>query len=116
MSEVFDASALMERVDEDVEFLEETVSMLDEDSPGLLEEIRAAVSGRDAAALVKAAHALKGMLANFCAASAESAARELETMGREERLNDVEQAFERAEQETQKLRAALLAFLQSRTG
>ena len=74
MSAVFDQTALMDRVDHDIEFLAETVAMLDEDSPSLLEQIRAAVAAGDAAALVAPAHALKGMLANFCAASAEGAA------------------------------------------
>ena len=75
MSCAFDEEALLERVDGDIEFLEETVAMLDEDSPALLEAIRAAVRSSDAAALVKAAHALKGMLANFCAEPAAAAAR-----------------------------------------
>ena len=66
MSGAFDEKALMDRVDDDLEFLKETVTMLDEDGPVLLEELRAAVSARDATALVKSAHALKGMLANFC--------------------------------------------------
>ena len=115
MSEAFDATALMDRVDDDEEFLKETVAMLDEDGPKLLEEIRAAVSARDAAALVKPAHTLKGMLANFCADSAESAALELEAMGREARLSDVVAAFERLETETGRLREALHSFLKSRT-
>ena len=63
MSDAFDENALMDRVDDDVEFLEETVTMLDEDSPALLEQIRVAAASGDAAALVKPAHALKGMLA-----------------------------------------------------
>ena len=78
MSDAFDENALMDRVDDDVEFLEETVTMLDEDSPALLEQIRVAAASGDAPALVKPAHALKGMLANFCAEPAESAARDAE--------------------------------------
>ena len=47
MPDAFDEVALMDRVDGDVEFLEETIAMLDEDSPALLEQIRtAAASGR----------------------------------------------------------------------
>ena len=33
MSSAFDEDALMDRVDGDVEFLEETIAVLDEDSP-----------------------------------------------------------------------------------
>ena len=115
MSGAFDEEALLERVDGDIEFLEETVAMLDEDSPALLEAIRAAVRSSDAAALVKAAHALKGMLANFCAEPAAAADRQLETMGREERLADAAGPAERVQRETEQLRAALHDFLKAKT-
>ncbi len=111
MSDTFDEKALMEHVDGDVEFLEETVGMLDEDGPALLEQIRAAAASGDAAALVKPAHTLKGMLANFCADPAESAARELEIMGREQRLADVRAAVDKAQRETQRLIEALKQYL-----
>ena len=116
MSDAFDENALMERVDADVEFLEETIAMLDEDSPALLEQIRAAAQSRDAAALVSPAHALKGMLANFCAPSAEAAAREVEVMGREERLAHVDAAVEKVQRETARLKEALHQFLRTKTG
>jgi HPt (histidine-containing phosphotransfer) domain-containing protein len=103
----------MERVDGDVEFLRETITMLDEDAPGLLEEIQTAAEAGDAAALVKPAHALKGMLANFCAPSAESAARELEALARSGRLDGVGEAVERVEQETARLSEALHQFLRT---
>ena len=92
MLDAFDANALMERVDGDVEFLDETIAMLDEDSP-----------------------ALKGMLANFCAEPAEAAARELEAMGREGRLSDVGSAADRVRSETERLRKDLHEFLRSKT-
>ena len=115
MSSAFDQDALMDRVDGDLEFLEETIAMLDEESLTLLEGIHAAVRSRDAAALVKPAHALKGMLGNFCAGPAEAAARELEMMGREERLADVGAAADRVQRETQQLQAALHEFLKRKT-
>ncbi len=115
MSDAFDEAALMERVDGDVEFLEETIAMLDDDCPSLLDRIRAAADARDAAALVKPAHALKGMLANFCAEPAQAAARELEILGREERLTDVDAAVARVEDETARLTEALHQFLRTKT-
>jgi HPt (histidine-containing phosphotransfer) domain-containing protein len=114
MSSAFDKDALMDRVEGDVEFLEETIAMLDGDSPALLEQIRIAAAARDAENLVKAAHALKGMLANFCAEPAETAARELEKMGREERLGDVETASDQLQRETRRLQEALHEFLRGR--
>ncbi len=116
MSDVLDEAQLMERVDADIEFLEETVAMLDEDGPRLFEQIQAAVLARDASALVKPAHALKGLVANFCAPLAEAAARDLERMGREEHLADVDAAVERAQRETKRLREALHEFLRTKTG
>ena len=113
MSEIFDEIALMDRVDGDKEFLEETIAMLDEDSPALLEQIRVATAARDAENLAQAAHALKGMLANFCAEPAETVARDLETMGREKRLEDVETAAARVQHETERLQEALHEFIRT---
>ena len=78
MPREFDEHALLDRIDGDIEFLEETVDMLEEDCPALLEQIRDAAATNNASALAQSAHALKGMLANFCAAPAEAIARELE--------------------------------------
>lgn len=116
MSDILDETELMARVDGDVEFLEETVVMLDEDGPALLEEILAAAAAKDAAALIKPAHALKGMVSNFCAGSAEAAARELEMMGREQRLADVDAAAQRAQREVERLREALHQLLRTKIG
>ncbi|MHC5114056.1 MAG: Hpt domain-containing protein [Planctomycetota bacterium] len=115
MSDVFNETELMDRVDGDLEFLAETIAMLDEDSPALLEQLHVAAEGGDAAALGATAHALKGMLANFCAPAAEAAALELERMGREQRLDDVGAAVVRARAETERVRAALNEFLRTRT-
>jgi len=114
MSGPFDEQALMDRVDGDVEFLEETIAMLDEDCPDLLSQIQTAASSGDAEALVKPAHALKGMLANFCAEPAETAALEVEMMGREQRMAEVRSAVETLQTETERLRDALNSFLQAR--
>ena len=114
MSDVFDENALMEQIDDDIEFLEETIALLDEDTPALLERIWTAARSRDPAALVPPAHALKGMLGNFCAEPAQNAARELETIGRQARLDDIEAAAERVAQETERLKAALHEFLRTK--
>ena len=115
MQNAFDEQALLEHVDDDIEFLEETIEMLDEDSPALLSKITVAAMARDAEELVKPAHALKGMLSNFCAQPAVDAARELEIMGREERLADVDAAVERVQIETERLKEALHLFLRTKT-
>ena len=53
MSETFDKNSLMDRVDGDTEFLEETIAMLDEDSPALLGQIQTAAAAGDAENLVQ---------------------------------------------------------------
>ena len=115
MSDPFDHDALMERIDGDVEFLEETITMLDEDGPSLLEQVQAAATSGDVTALVESAHALKSMVGNFCADTAERAARELEEMGRENRLTDVDAAVDRLKRELEKLLKALHQFLRAKT-
>jgi HPt (histidine-containing phosphotransfer) domain-containing protein len=111
MAKIFDEKELMDRVDNDTEFLEETIALLDEDCPALLEQIRTAAAARDAESLAKAAHALKGMLGNFCAEPAESAARALETIGRAGRLTEVEAAIGQVQDETGRLQEALHDYL-----
>ena len=113
MSEAFDERALMERVDGGIEFLEETIAMLDEDSPDLLRQIQEAAARADAEGIVGPAHTLKGMLANCCATAAETAARAVEMMGREDRMVNVDEAVTALHGETDRLRDALHGFLEA---
>jgi HPt (histidine-containing phosphotransfer) domain-containing protein len=53
-----------------------------EDCPTRLSAIQAGVEGRDGAALLEAAHALRGSVANFGATRAVEAALKLELMGK----------------------------------
>ncbi len=87
MASTFDQDQLMEHIDGDLEFLEESIEILQEDGPALLAEIRAAIDAQDAEALVRPAHTLKGMLANFFAGTAKDAAADLERRAREDRLD-----------------------------
>ena len=82
MATLFDEAELLERIDHDWEFLGETVEMLVADGPALIQELRQAITASDAAAVGRAAHTLKGMIANFCAASTQATALELEQMGK----------------------------------
>jgi len=115
MSEFFDSEALLDGVDGDMEFLEETIAMLDEDSVALLEQIRIAVAAGDDKALVRPAHALKGMLGNFCAPGAEAAVLELEAMGRENRMDGTTAVAADLYNQVEGLRLALHSFLKEQT-
>jgi HPt (histidine-containing phosphotransfer) domain-containing protein len=111
MTAAFDHDELMDRIDGDVEFLEESIEMLDEDVGPLLEKIRSAVVARDAGALVAPAHTLKGLLSNFCAGAAEATARDLEMRGRESRLEEADAVVDALDRDMTQLRAELQTFL-----
>jgi HPt (histidine-containing phosphotransfer) domain-containing protein len=111
MTAAFDQEELMDRLDGDIEFLEESIEMLDEDLPPLLEQIQAAIAALDANSLMTSAHTLKGMLSNFCADVAERAAYDIEMCGRENRMDNVDTLAKTLSVETERLKADLRAFL-----
>ncbi len=115
MPREFNEQELMDRVDDDIEFLEETVSFLAEDSPPLLEEVRRSAAAGDAEALTRSAHALKGMFSNFSAGPATDAAGALEKMGRGNQLSEVKTSVDALEEETSRLCDALRKFLQTKS-
>jgi HPt (histidine-containing phosphotransfer) domain-containing protein len=112
MSELFDREALLDRVDNDMEFLAETVEMLEEDGPDLLNQIRDAIEANDAEALSVAAHTYKGMVANFCADSTVEAALNLEMMGKRGDLAGALEAVPVLEDLARQLATALQELLQ----
>jgi HPt (histidine-containing phosphotransfer) domain-containing protein len=108
VSSLVDRDALLESVDGDLEFLEETAELLESDGRRLLAEMRAASEAGDQNGLIQNAHGLKGMVANFCAQSVQRAAGEIEHAAREgaldglaEKVNDFAISFDRLCRETQ---------------
>jgi HPt (histidine-containing phosphotransfer) domain-containing protein len=75
---VFDRAELLERVDGDAELLVEIVRIFLDDLPRASDEMRLASEAGDLKTLARAAHKLRGALANLCAGAAASAARRLE--------------------------------------
>lgn len=114
MAVAFDGAELLERVDHDLAFLAETVEMLASDGRALLGEVRGHIAAGDAAGLGRAAHALKGMLSNFCAAATQQAAQELERMGKGGDLAGAAPAAERLEAQVEALIDELVAFVRGR--
>jgi two-component system sensor histidine kinase/response regulator len=111
MAQLFDEAELLERIDHDWEFLSDTVEMLGADGPALIGEIRQAMAARDAAAVGRAAHTLKGMVANFCAAPAQASALELEKMGKAGELSELPPVVAALDAELQALTAELQALV-----
>lgn len=82
MPETFDEAELLDRVDNDLEFLAETVQMLQDDGRSAMQQIRDALAAGDAPSLARAAHALKGIVSNFCSPQTHASAMEVEQIGR----------------------------------
>jgi len=80
--------------DGDLEFLAEIVNLFLETYPGLLCEIENAVSRKDADALRRFAHTLKGAVANFGALAVVEQAKALEMMGKDGDLSSAGEAAE----------------------
>jgi HPt (histidine-containing phosphotransfer) domain-containing protein len=111
MTDPFDKQELLEELDGDREFLEESVAILAEDAPRLLAEIRQAIDSGDLDAAAAAAHTTKSMVGNFCATDAHAAALEVETQGRGGNLPACRMGLTVLEQEVGRLKQALDSFL-----
>ncbi|MFB3854450.1 MAG: response regulator [Vicinamibacterales bacterium] len=104
---VLDADAALARAGGDMALLQELAELFAEVRPKLMADVRQAVASLDAAGLERAAHALKGSVANFGARRAVEAALELEAAGREGRLDEARGACDRLERELEALTEAL---------
>ena len=111
MTEPFDKQELLDELDGDHEFLEESLEMLAADAPPLLEQLRDAVTHQDAEAIRQSAHTLKSMVGNFCAQPAFDAARRLEQLGQDGNLDASEEALEALVHEINRLQQSLLGLL-----
>jgi HPt (histidine-containing phosphotransfer) domain-containing protein len=91
----FDEDGLRQRLGGDDELMTDVIRLFLEDLPARLAEIRAAVNGRNAEALRAAAHTLKGSAGNLSAGGLFEAARVLERIGTESRMDAAEAAWRR---------------------
>ena len=89
-----DRDLALSRVGGDAELLKEIAALFMEDYPNVLAEIRAAAARGDANGVERAAHGLKGAVANFGAQAAVEAAFQLEQMGHAGDLSRVSEAID----------------------
>lgn len=115
MAQLFDESELMERVDNDLEFLADTVQMLETDGRALMLELKTAVASGDAPAVGRTAHALKGMVSNFCSPAVQTLALEVEKAGKAGDEAGAAAASEKLEPGLEALVVELAAFVRSRS-
>jgi CheY-like chemotaxis protein len=104
---VIDEARVLERVGGDRRALASLARVFLADAPKRLTSIRHAVESRDPPALREAAHALKGAVSNFAAASATEAAQRLQKMGETGDLTAARSAYALLEDEIARLRQAL---------
>jgi protein-histidine pros-kinase len=115
MAQRFNEQDLLERVDNDIGFLAETVEMLQSDGRSLVAGVKTAIAAADAPAVGRAAHTLKGMISNFCAAEVQALALEVERAGKAGDVAAAAQAAARLEPELEGLIGELAAFVQARS-
>jgi signal transduction histidine kinase/DNA-binding response OmpR family regulator/HPt (histidine-containing phosphotransfer) domain-containing protein len=96
----FDEDGLRQRLGGDDDLMTDVIRIFLEDLPARLAEIREAVNSRNADALRAAAHALKGSAGNLSAGGVFEAARVLERIGAESRMDAAEAAWRRLSVET----------------
>lgn len=114
MARLFDENALLDNVGGDIEFLAETIGMLQADGPVLMQQIRDSLAAGDAATVGKTAHTLKGMVSNFCAAGVQAAALEVEKMGKAGDLSAAPAAVDALAPLVEALIAELTAFVEEK--
>jgi PAS domain S-box-containing protein len=105
----YDPAGSLARVGGDPGLFKTVVRVFLDAREGLLTGVRKAVEARDADALFRAAHSLKGTVSNFNAERATRAARDLEKSGRGGDLSGVEQQLQALEAAVGELERALSA-------
>ena len=105
-----DRVGLMERLGGDEDLLIDVVRLFLADCPVRLAAIKAAVDDRDAERIRTTAHALKGAAGNLSAQGLFDAARTLERLGTEGRLEPAEAAWRRLSMEAANVLDALRRF------
>ncbi|MEO6785338.1 MAG: response regulator [Chthoniobacteraceae bacterium] len=88
---LFDSEAMMENLGNDMEMLAEVIRLCREnDAPRILADLAQGIQVRDADAIAKAAHAMKGMVGAFNASEAWASAKLLEMTARAGKLDEIE--------------------------
>lgn len=104
---VLDFDGLMERIGGDLDFVKSMADYLKEDYPQQVVAIRAAIENRDEAQVKKSAHSLKGMAGNLGGIKAAQQALRLESLARDKRLDQCDEATDDLESALSELQVAL---------
>jgi HPt (histidine-containing phosphotransfer) domain-containing protein len=104
-----DCAVALERLGGDEELLREVAGLFLGEYPVLLNDIRTAAAARDADALQRAAHSMKGSVSNFGADGVYEAAFALEKKGRTGDLEALEPCIEQLAEALEQIHPALVA-------
>ena len=104
---VINRDVALQKLGGDEELLVEIIDLYLDDSPRVLDTLRAAVEGQDAEGIWKSAHRLKGSVGSLSGERAFAAARNLEQLGREGKLDGTSEALAHLEREAEALAEAL---------
>ena len=113
---VFDQDRALECFDGDMGLLLEIAQMFLTEWPGRLEEIREGLKKRDAPALERAAHRLRGSLGALGASLAADAAQALESLAAQGDFAKIKDAVATLDREAARLRPALLNLIKDVKG
>ncbi len=109
---VFNKDEILKKFDGDEEFLAELIEIFINDIPEQLSVIQKAINNCNSNDLEKSAHKLKGAVANFEEKVTFQAALQLEMMGRENKLDGVEDAYDTLIKEVEYLTNSLKEFVE----
>jgi HPt (histidine-containing phosphotransfer) domain-containing protein len=101
----------LERVGGDEDLLRDVAELFVQECPRLLSNIEEAIRHKDAGALERSAHELKGAAANFAAQSVVDTAFQLETMGRNGDVEAAPKVFVEMESKIDRLKQDLASFI-----
>jgi two-component system, sensor histidine kinase and response regulator len=106
-SPAIDLAAAMDRLGGDEELFAELVGLFRGEGPRMIQEISEALAARDSAALQRTAHGLKGAAGYLGGTQTVEAAHRLELIGASGELSAAPEAFQRLQEEIERLLAGL---------
>lgn len=105
-----DYRGTLRRLGGDESLFHDLVQFCLEDTPNVLAELRKAIERGDAGGMERAAHSLKGLVANFGAKDAAQWAADLQRLGHEGDVGEAKAAFPRLEDEVRQFVGELAAY------
>ncbi len=110
--ERINSQALKERLDGNFELFRELAELFISNKDNLMAPLEKAIAESNCAGIGKAAHTIKGAVANFSAIGAYDAAYELERIGKNNELEKVNGARERLMREIEHMTVALTLIME----